>query len=95
MYQRKHRTALTAFWHHTQGTYANWINKSNSNGAGHVSVMIAGGSNYNMKKHEQYLNRERKLGKNTISLKTLNGRSGLLLPVTRSLNPATKTPLKN
>ena len=42
-------------------TYANWINKSNSNGAGHVSVMIAGGANYNMKKHEQYLNRERKL----------------------------------
>lgn len=41
--------------------YANWINKSNSNGAGHVSVMIAGPSNYNMRKHEQYLNRERKI----------------------------------
>lgn len=41
--------------------YANWINKSNSNGAGHVSVMIAGPSNYNMRKHEQYLSRERKL----------------------------------
>lgn len=45
---------------HTRN-YANWINKRNSNGAGHVSVMIAGPSNYNMRKHEQYLNRERKL----------------------------------
>ena len=41
--------------------YANWINKRNSNGAGHVSVMIAGPSNYNMRNHEKYLNRERKL----------------------------------
>jgi len=41
--------------------YANWINKRNASGAGHVSVMIAGPSNYNMRKHEQYLNRERKL----------------------------------
>ena len=41
--------------------YANWTNKRNSSGAGHVSVMIAGPSNYNMRKHEQYLNRERKI----------------------------------
>ena len=41
--------------------YANWINKSNSSGAGHVSVMIAGPSNYNMRAHEKYLNRDRKL----------------------------------
>ena len=41
--------------------YANWINKRNASGAGHVSVMIAGPSNYNMRKHEQYLNRERKI----------------------------------
>lgn len=41
--------------------YANWINKSNKNGAGHVSVMIAGPSNYNMRAHEKYLNRERAL----------------------------------
>ena len=41
--------------------YANWTNKRNSSGAGHVSVMIAGPSNYNMRKHEQYLSRERKL----------------------------------
>lgn len=51
--------------------YANWINKSNSNGAGHVSVMIAGGSNYNMKKHEQYLNRERKLWEEYDQLKDI------------------------
>jgi hypothetical protein len=41
--------------------YANWINKSNSNNAGHVSAMIAGPANYNMRAHEKYLNRERKI----------------------------------
>ena len=41
--------------------YAAWTNKRNANGASHVSVMIAGPSNYNMRKHEQYLNREGKL----------------------------------
>jgi hypothetical protein len=41
--------------------YANWINKRNANGAGHVSVMIAGPANYNMRAHEKYLNRERKI----------------------------------
>ena len=41
--------------------YANWINKKNSSGAGHVSVMICGPSNYNMSKHNKYLSREGKL----------------------------------
>lgn len=41
--------------------YANWINKYNANGAGHVSVMIAGPSNYNMSKHNKYLSRQGKL----------------------------------
>ena len=41
--------------------YANWTNKRNANGAGHVSVMIAGPSNYNMSKHNKYLSREGKL----------------------------------
>ena len=41
--------------------YANWTNKYNANGAGHVSVMIAGPSNYNMRAHEKYLSRESKL----------------------------------
>lgn len=41
--------------------YASWTNKRNANGAGHVSTMIAGPSNYNMSKHEKYLNREGKL----------------------------------
>jgi hypothetical protein len=36
----------------------NWINKYNANGASHVSVMIAGPANYNMKKHEKYMRRE-------------------------------------
>ncbi len=41
--------------------YAAWINKSNANSANHVSVMISGPSGFNRRKHEQYLNRERKL----------------------------------
>ena len=41
--------------------YANWMNKKNANGAGHVSQMIAGPSNYNMRKHEKYLAKESKL----------------------------------
>lgn len=41
--------------------YANWINESNKNGAGHVSIMVAGASNYNMRAQEKYLNRERTL----------------------------------
>lgn len=41
--------------------YANWINKSNSNGANHVSSMISGPSNYNMRKHEKFIQRERTL----------------------------------
>lgn len=40
---------------------ANWTNKHNANGASHVSVMIAGPSNYNMRKHEKYVARESKL----------------------------------
>jgi len=39
--------------------YTNWINKSNANGANHVSVMIAGPSNYNMRAHEKYIQKER------------------------------------
>jgi hypothetical protein len=41
--------------------YAEWTNKYNANGAGHVSVMISGPSGYNMRKHEKYLSREGKL----------------------------------
>ncbi len=52
---------LDAAFNRYKYQYANWINKYNSNGAGHVSVMIAGPSNYDMRKHEKYLNREGKL----------------------------------
>ena len=38
----------------------NWLNKSNARGAGHVSVMICGPSNYNMKKHEKWMAAEDK-----------------------------------
>ena len=41
--------------------YADWINRSNHNGAGHVSVMISGPANYNMRAHEKYMKREGKL----------------------------------
>lgn len=41
--------------------YANWVNKRNVNGSRHVSVMISGPSNYNMRAHEKYLSREGKL----------------------------------
>ena len=41
--------------------YAAWTNKRNANGAGHVSVMLAGPSNYNMSKHNKYLAKEGKL----------------------------------
>jgi len=41
--------------------YANWINKRNANGASHVSSFISGPSNYNMKAHNKYLNKEGKL----------------------------------
>lgn len=44
-----------------KNAYATWINKHNANGANHVSVMISGPSNYNMRHHEKYLARENKL----------------------------------
>jgi hypothetical protein len=46
-------------WYKT--AYANWINKHNANGASHVSQMISGASNYNMRKHEKFIVREGKL----------------------------------
>ena len=44
-----------------KSTYATWINKHNANGARHVSVMVAGASNYDMNGHRKYLSREGKL----------------------------------
>ena len=41
--------------------YASWINRQNKNGSGHVSVMLAGPSNYNMRAHEKYVAKEGKL----------------------------------
>lgn len=40
---------------------ADWTNRKNRNGAGHVSVMISGPANYNMRAHEKYMKREGKL----------------------------------
>lgn len=44
-----------------KSAYAKWVNKHNANGADHVSSMISGSANYNMKKHEQWLAKEGKL----------------------------------
>ena len=54
--------------------YAAWVNKSNANGARHVSVMIAGPSNYNMRAHEKYLNRERTLWAEYDEIKDIDGK---------------------
>lgn len=43
--------------------YAQWINRYNANGAKHVSVMIAGPSNYDLKAHNRFMDRESKLWK--------------------------------
>ena len=40
---------------------AAWMNKRNANGSNHVSQMIAGPANYNMRAHEKYIAREDKL----------------------------------
>lgn len=50
---------------------ANWTNEHNKNGSSHVSVMIAGPAKYNMKKHEKYLSRERKLWEEYDKLKNI------------------------
>jgi hypothetical protein len=54
--------------------YASWINKSNGNGANHVSVMISGGSNYNMKAHDRYMRRETTLWKEYEEFSNLDSR---------------------
>lgn len=40
---------------------ADWINRRNSNDANHVAWFVSGSSNYNMKKHEKWVNKEDKL----------------------------------
>lgn len=52
--------------------YAEWTNAMNSNGARHVSVMISGPSNYNMRAHEKYLSREGKLWEEYDELKNID-----------------------
>ena len=48
--------------------YGDWVNKNNANDAGHVSIMISGGSNYNMKAHERWSARNDKLMKEYIEI---------------------------
>jgi hypothetical protein len=54
--------------------YANWLNKSNANGAGHVSALIAGPANYNMKAHAKYMNREENLWKEYDEIKNIDSK---------------------
>lgn len=42
-------------------SYADWINRHNANGANHVSWMISGRGNYNMNRHNKWLDKEAKL----------------------------------
>lgn len=51
--------------------YAQWTNAHNTNGSNHVSVMISGSSNYNMRAHEKFLSRESKLWKEYDELKDI------------------------
>lgn len=53
-------------------TYANWINKHNANGSRHVSQMISGAGNYNMRKHEKFISREGKLWEEYHELKDIS-----------------------
>jgi len=54
--------------------YADWTNRSNRNGAGHVSVMISGPANYNMRAHQKYMNREEKLWEEYEEFKNIDSR---------------------
>ncbi len=55
------KAKLDRFLESYTARYASWTNRRNSSGSRHVSVMIAGPSNYNMRAHEKFLNRESKL----------------------------------
>jgi hypothetical protein len=50
---------------------AAWTNNYNANGSRHVSIMIAGPSNYNMRAHERYMSREGKLWEEYDKIKTM------------------------
>jgi len=50
---------------------ATWTNGYNANGSRHVSIMIAGPSNYNMRAHERYMSREGKLWEEYDKIKTM------------------------
>lgn len=54
--------------------YAEWTNAYNRNGAGHVSWMISGPANYNMRAHEKYLRREGKLWEEYEELKNIDSK---------------------
>jgi hypothetical protein len=50
---------------------AAWTNNYNANGSRHVSVMISGPSNYNMRAHDKYMSREGKLWEEYDKIKTM------------------------
>ncbi|MDP4158217.1 MAG: hypothetical protein Q8911_00435 [Bacillota bacterium] len=61
MVSEEGKAKLDRFLESYKARYASWINRRNASGAKHVSVMIAGPANYNMRAHERYLSREGKL----------------------------------
>lgn len=58
---------------------AAWINKSNSSGSRHVSMMISGGSNYNMRAHERYMQRETTLYKEYDEIRSIDSKITAIL----------------
>lgn len=54
--------------------YADWINRHNASGAGHVSWMISGPSNYNMSKHNKWLSKEGKLWEEYNEIKDISSK---------------------
>jgi hypothetical protein len=58
---------------------ASWINKHNANGAGHVSSFISGPANYNMRKHEKWLNKEGNLWKEYDNINDIEAKIGSII----------------
>lgn len=54
--------------------YADWTNRHNASGAGHVSSMISGPSNYNMSKHNKWLIKEGKLWEEYNEIKDISSK---------------------
>lgn len=78
--------------------YATWINKHNANGSSHVSQMISGAGNYNMRRHEKFISREGKLWEEYNELKNISDKIDKIVngdKIIRSSDPNAIEKLKN